>query len=96
MRETPKLVLSFAFKLDLRLINAEFVSYNDRSPPPHLPSCLPDVTHVTLPGLPPPFLHTVCDGGGNSLGTRLLSNYAGQVQSHSKIPVQVSLQVTGA
>ena len=41
--------MSYSCPVDSRLINAEFVSYNDRSPPPsRLPSSLPDVTHVTL------------------------------------------------
>ena len=30
-------------------------------PPSRLPLCLPDITHVTLPGLPLPFLHTASD-----------------------------------
>ena len=36
--------------VDLKLINASFVSYNDQAPPPlmSISSCLPDVTHVTL------------------------------------------------
>ena len=41
--------------VDSKLLNAKFVSYNNWIPPP---SRLCDVTHVTLPGLPPLFLHT--------------------------------------
>ena len=37
--------------VDSRLINAKFVNYNDRAPPP---SRLPDVTHVTLSPRPSP------------------------------------------
>ena len=57
--------------VDSRLINAKFVNYNDRAPPP---SRLPDVTHVTLSPRPsPPFLYWKRSktGGGNGLGTRL-------------------------
>ena len=58
---------------------SSFVSYNDRAPPsppsPPLPSHLPNIIHMTLPGLPPLFLHTASahkTGGGNGLGTRLV------------------------
>ena len=62
--------------VDSRLINAEFVSYNDRAPPALcLPSRLPDVTHVTLSPRPSPsvFAYSMRSktGGGNGLGTRL-------------------------
>ena len=45
--------------VDSRLINAKFVSYNYRAPPPsclpsRLPSRLPDVTHMTLSPRPSP------------------------------------------
>ena len=62
--------------VDSRLINAEFVSYNDWSPPPsRLPSHLPDVTHVTLSPRPSPsvFAYSMWSktGGRNGLGMRL-------------------------
>ena len=39
--------------VDSRLINAKFVNYNDRAPPP---SRLPDITHVTLSPFPSVFI----------------------------------------
>ena len=55
-----------AYSVDSRLINARFVSYNNQAPPPSMascvPSCLPDVMHVTLsPRTAPSFLHTASD-----------------------------------
>ena len=46
----------------------------------HPPSCLPDVMHVTLPPRPSPLIFAYCKqtkaGGGNGLGTRLVSTTA--------------------
>ena len=53
------------------------MSYNDQSPPPlHLPSRLPDVTHVTLSPRPSPSVFAYCKrsktGGRKVLGNKAI------------------------
>ena len=70
----PKTVKTACYLVDLRLINARFVSYNDQAPSP---SCLhvPDVMHATLSPRPSPSVFAYYKWsktwGRNGLGTRL-------------------------
>ena len=63
-----KTVLTLSFKcyglkfLDKILQEEPQGSFVGHHPPLCLPSCVPDVAHMTLsPGLPPPLLHTASD-----------------------------------
>ena len=68
------------YLVDSRLINARFVSYDDQAPPPLcLPSCPPDVMHVTFSPRPSPSVFANWKqsktGSGTDLGMGLTRSH---------------------